>query len=79
MHFEVMDKIREYVNIKDSLGRISAVNIVPYPPGIPIINMGEIIDEKILKAISYYKGKKVDILGLEGNEIEVVDQFCGGK
>ncbi len=71
--FEVMDKKKEYVNIKDSLGRISAVNIVPYPPGIPIINMGEIIDEKILRAISYYKDKKVDILGLEGNEIEVVD------
>lgn len=79
MPFQVINRKKKRVDIKDSLGRVSAVNIVPYPPGVPIINMGEIIDENILSAIYYYKNKKVDILGLQGNEIEVVDQFLGGK
>ncbi len=72
MPFEVVDKKKQYVNLINSLGRISAVNIVPYPPGVPILNMGELIDNKILQAIDYYKKNEVDILGLNGDEIEVV-------
>ncbi|NMM61644.1 aminotransferase class V-fold PLP-dependent enzyme [Clostridium sp. P21] len=79
MPFEVMDKKKEYVNIKNSLGRISAVNVVPYPPGVPIINMGEVISDRILNAICYYKDRGVDILGLEENKIEVIDEFGGGR
>lgn len=79
MPFEIMNIKKQYINIKDSLGRISAVNIVPYPPGVPIINMGEIIDEHILKSVYYYKDKGVDILGLKDEKIEVVDEFYGGK
>ena len=35
----------EKVNLKDSIGRISVEMICPYPPGIPLLVPGEILDE----------------------------------
>ena len=69
---EVMEKEKEYVNLGESLKRVSAVNIVPYPPGVPILAMGEIIDKNCLEAIIYYKNNGIDLLGIKGNQIEVV-------
>lgn len=79
MPFEIMDKKKKYIDIKDSLGKVSAANVVPYPPGVPLINMGEIIDDVTLKSICYYINKGVDILGLEDNKIRVIDEFNGGQ
>jgi arginine/lysine/ornithine decarboxylase len=70
--YEVMEKEKEYVDLKESLGRISAVNIVPYPPGVPILTMGEVINKNSLDAIVYCKDNCVDILGIKGGHIEVV-------
>jgi lysine decarboxylase len=35
----------EKVNLKDSIGRISVDMVCPYPPGIPLLIPGEILDE----------------------------------
>ncbi len=35
----------EKVNLKDSIGRISVEMVCPYPPGIPLLVPGEILDE----------------------------------
>ena len=35
----------EEVNLKDSIGRISVDMVCPYPPGIPLLVPGEILDE----------------------------------
>ncbi len=35
----------EKVNLKDSIGRISVEMVCPYPPGIPLLIPGEILDE----------------------------------
>ena len=35
----------EKVNLKDSIGRISVEMVCPYPPGIPLVVPGEILDE----------------------------------
>ncbi len=35
----------EKVNLKDSIGRISIEMVCPYPPGIPLLVPGEILDE----------------------------------
>ncbi len=36
----------EKVSLKDSIGRISAEMVCPYPPGIPLLIPGEILDEE---------------------------------
>ena len=35
----------EKVNLKDSIGRISFEMVCPYPPGIPLLVPGEILDQ----------------------------------
>ena len=41
----------KFVNYKETLGKVIQEYIWVYPPGIPIITPGEIIDEKIIKQI----------------------------
>lgn len=39
----------EYINIEDSIGKISGDQIMIYPPGIPLLIPGEVINEKAIK------------------------------
>ncbi|MBC2581243.1 aminotransferase class I/II-fold pyridoxal phosphate-dependent enzyme [Clostridium sp. DJ247] len=73
--FEVVNNEKEHVDLDKSLGRISADSIVPYPPGIPIVTMGEIIDKNCLESIHYYKTSGVDILGIDKQQIKVVKKL----
>lgn len=61
--YEVMDKGKKRVRLKDSLGNISSANIIPYPPGIPLIMMGEIMDENSVNMIQYYLDNQVTVIG----------------
>jgi lysine decarboxylase/arginine decarboxylase len=45
----VVKKNVEYVELKDMLGRVPAVMMVPYPPGIPIMMGGEIMEKEVDK------------------------------
>ncbi len=62
----------EKINIAHCIGHISAANIVPYPPGIPIIMMGERIDSDTYRMIQYYMDNDVTILGMEDNAINIL-------
>jgi lysine decarboxylase/arginine decarboxylase len=68
----------EYVSLDNMMGRIPAVMIVPYPPGIPIIMGGEILNDKAKPIFEYLKarqdfenvfpGYESDIHGVERDE-----------
>ena len=64
----------EKVKIKDSIGRISAQSLEPYPPGIALINPGEIIDDKTIVAIEACRRNNIKMHGslYEGEYIKVV-------
>lgn len=70
---EVMDKFTEDIKYDCSEGRVSAVNIVPYPPGIPLLVQGEIIDKEVIDVIQYYLKNKLDILGVDNGKLKVVN------
>ncbi len=70
--YEVMEKNKTKININCSLNRICGDSIVPYPPGIPLVMPGEIINKDIIKSINYYIENHVTILGVEENKISVV-------
>ena len=70
--FEVHNSRFEEVEINNAIGRISKDFIVPYPPGIPLVLPGEEITEDVIKAIRWYQGKCVSILGIYYNRIKVV-------
>lgn len=46
----------EKVSIDNALGRVSAGSVIPYPPGIPLLNPGEIVDESTINVIKKYSG-----------------------
>ena len=67
---------KKAINIKESIGRISASFITPYPPGIPIICPGEEISKELKEQIRFLLEKNIEIIGLIGynkEKIEVVD------
>lgn len=72
---QVVRKNVEYVELKEMMGRVPAVMIVPYPPGIPIMMGGEIMNEKAEPIHDYlmlrqdfenkFPGYESDIHGVE--------------
>ncbi len=72
MPYEIVNKKKEYINLGNCIGRISAENIVPYPPGVPILVAGELIDKRSLEIINYYREIGIDILGIKEDKLKVI-------
>lgn len=70
--FEVLDCEYERINFEESKGKIIYESVVPYPPGVPMLIMGEIIEEKHINLIKEYMKNCVDIIGLKYGKIKVV-------
>ncbi len=70
---EAKKKEQEWVEISDSLGRVSAGYVFAYPPGVPIIAPGEIISEEIQTLLLEYIKADRDILqNIPENKVKVV-------
>ncbi len=72
--YEVMDREKTRVDLRNSVGKISAVAIVPYPPGIPIVMPGEVLGENTIAVIEYYIQSKVTVLGINDGTVLTVEQ-----
>lgn len=60
--------------INDELvGRVSADYVFEYPPGIPIIIPGEIIDQSVITYINNGLEKHLNICGLQDNQMLVME------
>lgn len=64
---------KELLNLKDSIGRISATSVIPYPPGIPLIVPGEEITKELYDHILFIIENGLEIVGLMGyNKDQIV-------
>lgn len=70
--WEALRREKQGVSLGDSVGKISGVNVIPYPPGVPILLMGELIDRNIVEIISYYVENGADLIGIKDNEIKII-------
>lgn len=70
--FEVFKKDYEFVNLKDSLGRVSKEAIVPYPPGIPLICQGEVITIDAINIVKNYLENNKDVIGILDGKVKVI-------
>lgn len=70
--YEALKKERKLCSIEESLNSICAENIIPYPPGIPLVMMGEVMDKQVIDKINFYINNKVTILGVRENNIWVL-------
>lgn len=66
--FEVLNEKVKYIELEKAFGKICAENIVPYPPGVPLVVMGEVLNESIIDIIKYYLKNKKDVMGIKKSE-----------
>jgi len=62
----------ELCELHDAAGRVSADVVTPYPPGIPALVPGEIIDREIIEYIAWIVGSGHRVEGLIGGRLRVV-------
>jgi arginine decarboxylase len=62
----------EQIRPEKALGMISAQSISPYPPGIPVVNPGELIDENVLSVIEYCRKNGIKVHSDSGTGIEYI-------
>lgn len=62
----------ERISYKDAKGKISKEIIGAYPPGVPLVSFGEVISEEIINKIDEFLEEGIEVIGLLGDEIEVV-------
>ena len=55
------DNIKKKVNYKNAIGKVSKEYIWVYPPGIPLITPGEVIDKNIINKINEFIKAKIEI------------------
>lgn len=63
---------KEYVNIENAVERVAGASIVPYPPGIPIVNMGQKLSKEIVEYILENEKSFNQIVGIENGKIAVL-------
>lgn len=66
--FEAGDDFIE-VSLEAAPGRIAQEQVIPYPPGFPVLVPGEVIDEAMVAYINKLQGENVAILGLYDNKL----------
>ncbi len=69
--YEAFNLESRRINLKDSVGNISGSYIVPYPPGIPQLTPGEIIQREHVELVEELKRKGISIVGF--NEDSMID------
>lgn len=75
---EIIYGENELVLLKDAVGRVACEMVTPYPPGIPVLQIGERITIEIIEYLLYIKKNGVNIQGLRGdnyNKIKVVKNY----
>lgn len=60
--------------LDDSANFACGNSIVPYPPGIPILIMGEVVDTHAIDMIKYYLNNEVTVLGVDDGMITLLDE-----
>ena len=71
--YEAVDMPKIYIDFTKAAGKISGENITPYPPGIPIVMIGEEINDEAIELIKYYNDSRVTVLGLKDKLIKILD------
>jgi arginine/lysine/ornithine decarboxylase len=59
---EAMLSACEEIDVKNSLGRITASAAVTCPPAIPVVVCGEKIDKNAIKLFEYYGVSKIRVV-----------------
>ena len=69
---EAIDKLdncgADLLQLDKAEGKISASMVLVYPPGIPVVNYGEVITENVIDIIRKSSENHLEIIGMEQGE-----------
>ncbi|MHC1720177.1 MAG: aminotransferase class I/II-fold pyridoxal phosphate-dependent enzyme [Clostridiaceae bacterium] len=63
----VINEAKKKINFLKSAGRVCGDNIVPYPPGVPLLMMGEEISKKHIEIIKGFIDNGVKVIGISSD------------
>lgn len=61
---------KETISWKDAVGKIAGEALIPYPPGIPLVNPGERISKKIWEYMETYRQKGLPFHGPADKQLQ---------
>ncbi|MGL5245734.1 MAG: aminotransferase class I/II-fold pyridoxal phosphate-dependent enzyme, partial [Sarcina sp.] len=70
--FKVINTPKILIDLDESEGLIASENIIPYPPGVPLLIMGELIKINHINLIKSYIYNNVTVIGVYNNKIKVL-------
>lgn len=62
----------EDISLNDSIGKVCGAYITPYPPGIPLVAPGEIIDREIIVIVDILLRENCPVHGIHNRKIKVL-------
>ena len=69
----------ERVSVDELEGRVTAVLLTPYPPGIPLLVPGEKFNKAIVKYLKFAKAQSEELPGFETDVHGLVSEIVNGK
>lgn len=70
--YQTLNKETKYANVGECINKISASYVYAYPPGIPILIPGEIIDVDIIDTINFFCQNDI-LLNIKNNKINIIN------
>lgn len=70
----IMHKKIEFIDIIDSVGKIARENIIPYPPGVPLILMGEKITKGKINKLLDLLNDNIECIGVNNSKIKILKE-----
>ena len=71
--FDAVDMDYDTVSLEQAVGRVAADYIWAYPPGIPLIVPGEVIDQDVFDTISFYRNNGMNLIFPRGGDLDHVE------
>lgn len=68
-----IDMDYDTVSLEQAVGRVAADYIWAYPPGIPLIVPGEVIDQDVFDTISFYRNNGMNLIFPRGGDLDHVE------
>lgn len=63
----------EEISINDAIGKVCGVYITPYPPGIPLVTPGEIINKETIDFVDILLRENCPVHGIHNRKIKVLN------
>ncbi len=63
---------KKLVDLKDSIGKVVATSVIPYPPGVPLLATGELITKELYDYLMFLLENNINIVNLSEDKKQIL-------